>query len=225
MNKINFSFLLYFISSFLCSLLGFSQEFKKPIYLPSYEEILQSQLNCDSRAFDKLPWLKERDSAHLAIKVWTLVDQVQVREEERQHIHNYGKTRSFVLSYRIYAIFRCGEPVTGFVGKQGTEASFLPFVMEGWNHPGTFEIRGDSKIKKEEDNEERSPFDLTVSDYLGDEPPRLGREGFSCFVKVPDFLRSPLKSINLDQLCKGEPKTKRLTTEKEIQKIWKLLKN
>lgn len=196
---------------------------KENLKLPSYQVVLDAQLQCDDKDLKKLKWANKGVS--LATKVWTLISDLQLKEEKRTRKKPFGKTRDFVLSYKVYSIFRCGEPTRAFHGKSGTLLNAMPFMMEGWKQLGTIDFR-DDKLNDSDvsETDERPEVDFTVSDFIFDEPPKPGREGFSCFVKLEDFIRSP-KAIDMDKLCKDESKSKRAATEKEIQRIRNLLKN
>lgn len=73
----------------------------------------------------------------------------------------------------------------------------------------------------------------TVEDYMnysltpfGGDGPKLkdaGFEGFSCLVKLEDFLVDPFKKVNLNKLCEGAGKKKLEFTKKEMIRVLKLL--
>ena len=191
--------------------------------LPSYQKILDAQFHCNKKEYESLHFRQDNAYSELATKVWTIVDEVHLSEEFRQMHPKFGKTRDFVLDYTIYGIVRCGEITKAFKGKRGTVFKTLPVLRPAWKLQGKIEL-GSDNIHNDEEYNPRPEIDLTVSDYLGDEPEKAGREGFSCFVRLKDFIQSP-KSLDIDKLCHGESKSKRLAAEKEIQRIWNLLRN
>jgi len=186
--------------------------------LPSYSVIMDAQLHCDDSEWKKYPWEKRKTdlSLKLAYKAWSILSNVSLTEEKREKKPEDGEHRDFKLSYHAHARLFCGEAADILEEREGRQYTTLPAM----DHP----TNRDDLIRAADDD--RPPLEFAYHFYwkYGDLPNPPGLEGMSCIVRLEDFLKDPLKSIDLKKLCKGESKKKIAFTKKEILRVAALLK-
>lgn len=206
--------ILIFFSLFSC--LCLASEIEEAVEkLPSYSAILDAQLRCDDSALKKIAWDRRyRDVWRLAYKTWSILSDIKLTEEKRDQKKELGVHRDFRLKYVPHARIICGESAE--LASEVKEVVTLPVVVTAFKRQGFFDI-----YNNDEPIQERS-F-LHYMQYT-DMPNPKGMDGLSCLVKLEDFIKDPLKSIDLKKICKGESKKKIEFTEKEILRVASILK-
>jgi hypothetical protein len=202
---------LFFGNSFAVDLI------KKPVNIPHYQIVLDAQLRCDFKALRGLPWDDNRGLIKLADKVWVVVDDLGIEDRGEKALSDGRKKRLFTLKYNALAVFHCGEKAEVIRKGVGEQYSERIVLMQAHGKPWLLDTTSDAADPNLE-------VGLSVvSEGATDAPPLDGRDGFTCLVKISDFMRDT-KAIHVDQLCRGESKSKRAFTQKEIERVAKKLK-
>jgi hypothetical protein len=196
----------------------FSKDKKDQIELPDYSVFMDAQLRCDNNKLNKLPWDKKyRDTTKMAYKVWTILSDISLKEEKREIKKRSSKHRDFVLVYTGLVVLYCGQESHISDNPEGDKFITLPVIKKAFERPGFIDVVDD-------DNPPHEGLTYIYEFGYTDSPNEPGMEGNTCIVRLEDFLKAPLASIDLKKLCKGESKKKIEFTKKEILRVAEILK-
>jgi hypothetical protein len=209
------------LSLILIFIFFYSSGFADELVIPHYSIFLEGQLKCDDSTWKNQPWDKSIFNIwKLAYKTVSVVSDIDLKEVDRKlkNAKDKRKFRIFELKYKAYFRLICGEKID--LNVKGKDLYDLPVIIEAFERKGYLSL-----------SSEVPPY--TVEDYMnysltpfGGDGPKLkaaGLEGFSCLVKLDDFLADPFKKIDLNKLCEGVSKKKLEFTKREIDRVLKLL--
>lgn len=190
--------------------------------IPHFSIFINGQFKCTDSTWKNFPWDKRyRDLWQLAYKSISVISDVEITEGPRKNIKKIqGRSRSFDSKYIAFSRILCGEKAEIENNGKGTLLRENTIISEAFERKEYLDLASDDE--------------LYIKDYLtysptpfgGDDPTlnKKGLEGFSCLVRVDDFIKNPLGSINLKRLCEGESRKKLEFTKKEILRIADILK-
>ena len=191
---------------------------KTKVPLPHYSIILDAQLRCDNSGWNKYPWKEPSStlSRKLAYKTLSILSGINLTEEKRENETRTEEHRDFKLNYKAHARIFCGEETDLVNVGRGELYTTLPGISHPPNRSDLITI----------DDNDRPPLEFAYHFFrkYDDLPNPSGLEGMACIVRLENFLKDPLKSIDLKKLCKGESKKKIAFTKKEILRVAALLK-
>lgn len=179
--------------------------------IPHFQSILDAQIKCDSKIFDRMSWSKNEgleglDTSSIAIISKPVVTDITSTTELQNN------ERVFITNYTGYKYFVCGatnamkpEQVTG---KKREAFWIIEHSMEDKNKLTIVEDQ--NRVKNSD--ERASPRFLWHEDG-----------GLNCIVYIDDLIKDP-SVFPLDKLCKGKPGKDQETTKKAIEqavKTWK----
>ena len=208
--------IIFFIGTFNLNL------YSNEVTIPHYSIFTNGQFKCNDSSWKNFPWDKKyRDLWELAYKSISIISEIETVEGPRKNIKKIqGRYRSFDSKYTAYSRILCGEKAEVENNGKGTQIRENTVITEAFERKGYLDLTSDDELYiKDYLNYSPTPFG-------GDDPTlnKKGLEGFSCLVRVSDFVKDPLGSINLKRLCEGENKKKIEFTKKEILRVAEILK-
>lgn len=196
--------------------------YSNEVAIPHYSIFTAGQFKCSDSGWKNFPWDKRyRDIWQLAYKSISIVGNIETVEGPRKNIKKIqGRYRNFDSKYVAYSRILCGEKAEVENNGKGALLTENTIIEEAFERKGYLDLVSDDEpYAKDYLNYSQTPF--------GEDDPTLnkkGLEGFSCLVRIDDFIKKPLGSINLKRLCKGENRAKQEFTKKEIMRIASILK-
>lgn len=199
-----------------------SKVFSNEVTLPDYSIILDGQYSCDDSAWKKIQWSENSQSyVKLLQQTVSIVNDVQLseRQDRKKNPKDQRKYRSYELKYNAFGRIMCGKEaqIESAIALQDR-----PYITTAWKQDDHIDLGSDGPTYKEKDY-----MYYSTNPFGGDDPnPSKDQiEGYSCLVKLDEFLLHPFKSIDIDKLCKGFDERQRDFTRKEILKLVEFLKN
>ncbi len=182
------------------------------VQLFDYRVIIEAQKSCNDSKVKNLNFLENRKSVFaLAQKSRVVISDLTIKEVTRKQLTEIGKTRSFVVKYKIYAQLGCGKQNILLNNGKGTDVVDLPFVYRAWKHPNHVDVADDNRPE------------IPISSSLGveftanDLPPEPGLNGLGCIIEKVDFLTESPVALAKKMCGKGASKAVILKTVGSIQ--------
>lgn len=190
--------------------------------IPHFSIFINGQFKCTDSSWRNYPWDKRyRDLWQLAYKSISVISDVEITESPRKNIKKIqGRYRNFDSKYTAYSRILCGKKAEIENNGKGTPLTENTIIEEAYKRKGYLDLGSDDELYiKDYLNYSPTPFG-------GDDPTlnKKGLEGFSCLVRVSDFVKDPIGSIDLKRLCEGENKKNIDFTKKEIIRVAEILK-
>lgn len=192
------------------------------VEIPDYSIFIQGQFKCDDSSWKNLPWDKRyRDLWQLAYKSVSIISDIETIEGPRKNVKKIQQRfRNFDSKYTAFARILCGEKAEVENNGIGTLIRENSIIREAFQKKGYLDLVSDDELYI------KNYLNYSPTPFGGDDPAlnKKGLEGFSCLVKVDDFIKDPFANINLKRLCEGENKKKIKFTQKEILRVANILK-